>query len=279
MRQLIPKSVIAVCSRQLSNRFSHTSINRIFYQANAPDGPPAAAANKIDKVMLWLEETNKNLSIENPLDVLGGVLQEFMEVAPVENSWYAPNQGSSAAQDREQIVDVLAKYHLVYQTGGKIISTDPSVVGPASRTLMELIKSHDVASINREFERAIDTVEAHPRDAVLAASNILESICKVFIEEKDLEMPTKQDLKNLFNVIRFELGMDPATVEDEDLKRIITGLLSVVDGVASLRTHAGAAHGAGRRVYKLLPRHARLAVHSAHTVAAYILEAWDQKKQ
>jgi hypothetical protein len=73
------------------------------------------------------------------------------------------------------------------------------------------------------------------------------------------------------------LGFDPSLVEDQDLQMILTGLISVVDGIGALRTHASSAHGAGRKTYRLEPRHARLAVHSAHTVALFILESWSKK--
>ncbi|MFW2124367.1 abortive infection family protein [Acinetobacter ursingii] len=111
---------------------------------------------------------------------------------------------------------------------------------------------------------------------VSAASNILESICKVYITENNLVMPNKKDLKNLFDVVRKSLKIQRESIEDEDLLRIISGIISVVDGIASLRTHTSSAHGAGIKQYNLKPRHARLAIHSAHTIGLYILESWKE---
>jgi hypothetical protein len=67
-------------------------------------------------------------------------------------------------------------------------------------------------------------------------------------------------------------------VEDNDLRKILTGLNSIVDGIGALRTHAGSAHGRGVMKYKIQPRHARLAVHAAHTLTVFLLESWDNKK-
>ena len=120
-------------------------------------------------------------------------------------------------------------------------------------------------------------MDSSPREAVSAASNILESICRVYIEENQLNMPNKKDLKNLFDVVRKSLNINREAVEDEDLKRIISGIISVVDGIASLRTHSSSAHGAGIKQYNLRPRHARLAIHSAHTIGLFILESWKEK--
>jgi hypothetical protein len=90
-------------------------------------------------------------------------------------------------------------------------------------------------------------------------------------------MPAKLDLKPVWTVVRRDLGFDPGAVEDQDLQVIITGLFAVVDGIGALRTHASSAHGAGKKQYKLEPRHARLAVHSAHTVTLFILESWAKR--
>ena len=59
---------------------------------------------------------------------------------------------------------------------------------------------------------------------------------------------------------------------------MLSGILSVVDGIGALRTHASSAHGEGRKLYKLKPRHARLAIHSAHTLALFVLETWDENR-
>jgi hypothetical protein len=78
--------------------------------------------------------------------------------------------------------------------------------------------------------------------------------------------------------VRKHLGFDPSTVEDQDLQQILSGLISITEGIGALRTHASSAHGAGKMSYKIEPRHARLAVHSAHTVALFILESWRKKR-
>ncbi len=74
------------------------------------------------------------------------------------------------------------------------------------------------------------------------------------------------------------LGLDTGAVADDDMMRVLSGLASVVDGVGALRTHVSTAHGRGRSSYELRPRHARLAVHAAHTLAIFVLETWDSRK-
>ena len=45
------------------------------------------------------------------------------------------------------------------------------------------------------------------------------------------------------------------------------------------RRAPGSAHGRGRRAYRLQARHARLAVHASHTLVAFFIETWDERKR
>ena len=161
-----------------------------------------------------------------------------------------------------------------YVQGGKIVGaySVPAI------SLEQHIRKRNIESVNLEFDRAISNIESNPREAISAVCNILESIFKVYIEEERLEMPKKKDLKPTWAVVRDSLNFDPRKIEDRDLKEILGGIAGIVSGVGALRTHASSAHGAGKKVYKVEPRHARLAVHSAHTVALFVMESWEKRK-
>lgn len=266
-RRPIPAAVLSVCAEIAANRETHATLDSLFTYAGAPGEPPPGS--KPAKAQAWLRTTNKDESVK-PLDVLGRLIENYMEV-PLDpgDTW-----DQDRLKDRERIAKVLAQCELQYIKGGKVVGS----LGAVSRTLEEFIKDRDLVSIDAEFNRALSNVEANPREAVSAASNILESVCKVYIAEEGLEAPAKQDLKPVWSIVRKHLGFDPSTVEDQDLQQILSGLISITEGIGALRTHASSAHGAGETSYKLEPRHARLAVHSAHTVALFILESWRKKK-
>lgn len=243
--------------------------------AEASGEPPEGT--KHFKAQEWLRHTNK--VHPEPLSVLGKIICSYLE-DPVMATDYRPpewtredEQTPKKRANVRKIEAVLAKNGLQYRLGGVITSGGMA----PSKTLGELIKGRDMPAIHREFDRAMETVESKPRDAVSAASNILESIFKIYIEDNNLKMPDKQDLQPVFKVVRADLGLEPGNVEDQDLQRIISGIFSIVDGIGALRTHAGSAHSEGRKSYKLEPRHARLAVNSAHTIATFVMETWDKK--
>jgi hypothetical protein len=269
MRRLIPTPLIALISDVVSNWETHATLDSLFLYAGAPGEPPAGS--KQVKALDWLRQVNTDVSIVDPLAVIGKIIEGYIEqiLDPKDLSY------DLAIKRNTRIQDALERFNLQYASGGKIISA----LAAPSRTLAEMIRGRDLASINLEFERAYDNIEHNPREAVSAACNILESICKIYIGDESLEMPSKQDLQPVWSVVRKDLGFDPSEVADRDLQEILSGLLAVVSGVGALRTHASSAHGSGRKAYKIEPRHARLAAHAAHTIALFILESWDKKRK
>lgn len=273
MRKEIPAPIIAVLSENMPSLETHASLDNLFSYAEAPGEPPEGS--KPVKVQSWLRRANKES--EFPLVVLGRIIECYMELPDAEDtasSWFGAPSVDVKKEFKAKLEAILSRCNLTYITGG-IISDGSSA---PSRSLAELIKGRDIPSIDAEFNRALANVNSEPREAVSAACNILESIFKTYIADEKLDMPQKQDIQNVWKVVRADLGFDPAALEDDDLKKVLSGVLSVVDGIGAFRTHASSAHGQGRKIYNLKPRHARLAIHSAHTIALFVLETWDERK-
>jgi hypothetical protein len=190
----------------------------------------------------------------------------------VDNSYRTEDQEAG----RKKIRAVLARYRLSYHTGGLVLGAANAL---PTKSLTEVLKDRDLFEVDKEFERSLAHVQSDPPASVAAACSILESLFKVYIGDNGLEMPNDQSLKPLWKTASKHLGFDPSVVEDEDLKKILSGMTSVVDGIRSLRTHRSTAHGQGRRPYRIQSRHARLAIHASHTLVTFVLETWDERKR
>ncbi len=273
MKKQIPAPIIAVLADNLPKLETHAGLDNLFLHADAPGDPPEGS--KPVKTQTWLRRINKES--ESPLSVLGKLIECYMEIPEQEEeesvSWGRP-MPNPEKQFKEKLISIFDQCNLQYISGGYI--SDGS--SAPSKSLQELIKGRNIPAIEAEFNRALASVNSEPREAVSAACNILESMFKVYIADEHLDMPHKQDLQNVWKVVRGDLGFDPGSIEDDDLKKILSGILSVVDGIGAFRTHASSAHGQGRKLYNIKPRHARLAIHSAHTIAFFVLETWDEKK-
>ena len=108
----------------------------------------------------------------------------------------APTVGEYRRERKAKVEAALARCELHYVKGGFVAGA----LGPASKTLNDLIRGRSIDALEDEFTRALRNVEANPREAVSAGSNILESVCKIYIQDRGLEMPAKQDLPGVWAV-------------------------------------------------------------------------------
>lgn len=266
MKSTIPAPLIALTAEFASEYETHATLDGLFTYAGASGDPPVGS--KHAKALEWLRVTNKDIDNE-PLRVLGKILEGYIDGELDSHRW-----GHEILEKfRARISSALDQSGLLYVRGGLISSK----LATPTRALADFIRDRDLESVDLEFDRAVRNCASSPREATSAASNILEVVCKIIIHDENLPLPAKQDLQSVFSVARKHLGLDPSKVEDQDLQQIISGLLSVAHGIGSLRTHASSAHGAGKNSYKLEARHARLAVHSSHTLALFLLESWVRK--
>lgn len=267
-RSTIPNSVIGAVAEVLGDYYySHSRLNTLFMENGAPGDPPEG--NCVNKCLSWLKRCNKDYDVQ-PLEVLGGVIQEFMDKEFGE--W---SKGEKWNSEKERIKKALGRNGLSYQTNGHVFKGG---LAPTSRSLSEIFRSGDYSAIEAEFERAISTVETDPASGITAASSLIEALCKTYIHEKRLSLPNKQNIQNLWIVVRNDLGLDPRILEQADQKKILSGLSSIVDGVGSLRTHIGSAHGRGPDSKAAKVREAKLAINASHTLTLFVLDLWQSEK-
>lgn len=276
-KMTLPVAVCAVVNEILSG--SHATLDELFRRAGAPGDPPAFS--HATKWKNWLLRAGKDPDTD-ALQVLGRVLEEFMEVEPAEDqsgiiSWFGsdfPSARSLWQAKKQRLENVLRKYGFRYLKGGRIVQTD---VAPASEALAQAIREHDFDTIDVEFRRAVDAAKDDPGAAITAGCALLEALYKIYLEEKGIELPSKETIKPLWGLVQKELGLDPKDQTDMDIQRILSGMTSVVDGIGALRTHAGSAHGGGKLRYRVKARHARLLINSAHTMALFLIETWKDR--
>jgi hypothetical protein len=268
----IPHPIIGFVADIFGKYYTHTQINNLFLRADAPGVAPNG--NKTDKCQEWLIRCNKEG--KDGLQLLGAVLEDFMEkILDSEDIFGTPNPNTENWQnDHTKVREVLMKHGFVYSSGGKIYSTGASVT---AITLEQILKNRDLHAIELEFKRAMENITIDQPASLTAACAIIESTCKLYIDEKGLTPPKECSIKPLWVAVAGDLGFDASRVEDNDLRKILTGLSSIIDGIGALRTHAGSAHGRGAMRYKIQPRHARLAVHAAHTLTVFLIESWENK--
>jgi hypothetical protein len=117
-----------------------------------------------------------------------------------------------------------------------------------------------------------------PADAILAARELVESVCHVVIEDFGEQAPKNPSLGQLYGQVADLLGLRADAIEgDSDAskaaKQVVQGLMSIAVGMGELRTRVGRGHGR-TSASSARQRHAELASNAAGTLALFVLDTW-----
>lgn len=174
--------------------------------------------------------------------------------------------------------------YILENSSGRVQLKLKNKTSSSANALAAAIIVIDFDTVKADLDRALDSIEADPEDAVTSACSILESVCRSILVELEIPFPSKKDISSLYKALRAPLGLSPehkSNVRDEiadDVLQILAGISTTISGIGSLRTHAGDAHGRERGRVKLIDaRIARLAIHVASAEALFLIETWQLK--
>jgi hypothetical protein len=133
------------------------------------------------------------------------------------------------------------------------------------------------ASVYQDWQKALERVQSDPEGAITSARTLVETVCKYILEEQGLSYKSDGDLPKLYKQTASTLNLSPDQHGEEIFKQILGGCTSVVNGLAGLRNEFGDAHGKGKKYVKPKPRHAKLAVSLAGTLATFLIETYEER--
>ncbi|GGW99918.1 abortive infection family protein [Salegentibacter mishustinae] len=127
------------------------------------------------------------------------------------------------------------------------------------------------------------SIENSPHIAIGLAKELIETCCKSIFEERKIKYEKSWDLPKLMKETTKLLKLTPEDISDEvkaakSIKQILGSLSSVVQGIGEIRNEYGSGHGKDGRFKGLQPRHAKLAVGAASTLAIYLLETHELRQ-
>jgi len=144
---------------------------------------------------------------------------------------------------------------------------------PVAKQLLGM-DEHIAAEIAR-MERDVNGND--PASAIGTAKNLVEACCKTILKERNAGESNKEDIPGLVKSICKVLSLTPDDIPNtakaaDTIKRLLSNLATVVQGLAELRNNYGAGHGKAAGTKGLQPRHARLAVGAASTLAVFLFQ-------
>jgi hypothetical protein len=136
----------------------------------------------------------------------------------------------------------------------------------------------DASHIHHIWQKALARRIDDPDGAITAARTLLESVCKLILDESDIEYENDSRLPRLYSLVASRLRLAPSMHTEKVFKQILSGCHSVVDGLGSIRNSLSDAHGQGKLPVRPAPRHAELVVNLAGAVALFLAATWTSAK-
>jgi len=140
----------------------------------------------------------------------------------------------------------------------------------------------DLPGLQLQIDRIVASIDTDPAHAIGTAKEMIETTCKSILAARGESYSKNADVPNLVKQTRKVLKLLPEDVPDsargaETIRQLMSQLGSIAQNVAELRSLYGTGHGKEGKARGLQPRHARLVVGSAATLATFLLETHENQ--
>ena len=154
---------------------------------------------------------------------------------------------------------------------------------PSLEPLKEQAKQLDANYLAEQIRRLEASVETDPALAIGTAKELIETCCKTILAERGKTVAGTPDMPTLTKETLKELKLVPDGVPDsargsDVIKRLLSNLGTIGNGLAELRGLYGTGHGKHGKSSGLSPRHAKLAVGAAATLTTFLFETHKETK-
>ncbi len=155
---------------------------------------------------------------------------------------------------------------------------------PGLHQIKNVAVAFDANHLADQIRRMEKSVEDDPPLALGTAKELLETCCKTILRERGKPVTGSPDMPALLKGAMKELNLVPESVPEharggDIIKRLLSNLGSICQCMAELRNLYGTGHGKDGRTESIKPRHARLAVGTATTLATFLFETHREQKQ
>src|SRR5437762_13771247 len=136
--------------------------------------------------------------------------------------------------------------------------------------------------VAQQITRMETALENDPALAIGTAKELVETCCKTILFDRKVPFDKAADLPTLVKAASKALALTPDDIPDKSkaaatIKRLLSNLGNITVGIAELRNSYGTGHGKDGRARGLQPRHARLAVGAATTLAQFLIETHEAR--
>lgn len=263
---IFSKPIIARIKDSVAELYSHTKLQTLFdtYDFKQSNASPQNKVGRISGYLVHLSWDSKNTS---------KLLELLIEV-------YLTNQHLLELDEQSNVIHAMKSLNKAMKDAG--FAWNGKDFGVLYHSKIEASGLLSPKTIQQEIERAKSNIEKDPADAITAAKAIIESTCKYVLSEYKKTWGSTASPSELVTLALSVLNLDIKTMPEDsvgadEIKKALRSLVSSAQAVNELRKLWGEAHGKSPNHHEPKPKHARLALGAAETVATYLLESYAER--
>lgn len=155
-------------------------------------------------------------------------------------------------------------------------------VTPGVEAARTTLGGTDPGYLFQQITRMEAAVGNDPALAIGTAKELIETCCKTILGERQITFSKSAEIPELVKLTVKALQLAPSDIPDaakaaDTIKRLLSNLGTIAQGLAELRNQYGTGHGKAAKSKGLGSRHAKLAVGAASTLAVFLAETHNEK--
>ena len=164
----------------------------------------------------------------------------------------------------------------------RLLSYQDTATGYFSEPAQNLSSYFDSSYIDKQISIMLSMIKESPTDSIGKAKELLESCFKHILDRENIEYSNSDSIsslqKKVFKLLNLDMSHNISARNNDDVKRVLSGLNQIVGGINNLRNDKGDGHGKGIAFKELPSRYATLVVNSSITIINFIWDTYSERK-
>lgn len=266
-RQVFREYMVGWVLREISDEFDAARIDCDLAYQPGVSGQRRTLIEQYYHTVDWADGSH----VKRVLQVFENVLHQAEKL--VEEPAYSEELTKERKKEVTKLIYFLNKDGFQW-IDGRIVA---GVGVPLLDSIKETATIFDAKHMADQIRRMESAVETDPSLAIGTAKELIETCCKTILAERGKPVIGIPNIPTLTKETLKELKLVPEGIPDEVrgsdvIKRLLSNLGTIGNNLAELRTLYGTGHGKHGKASGLTPRHAKLAVGAAVTLATFLFE-------
>jgi hypothetical protein len=264
-RQAFRENMVAWVLRQISDAFDAARIGCDLQYTPNVTGQRRTLVEQYYHTVDWTDATQ----VRQVLEVYETVLQRQESIL----QGISDNDGRYAREELKKLVWHLEKDGFKWVSGSIVASSGAPYLSEIKKAAVVF----DARHLTDQIRRMEESVEKDPDLAIGTAKELVETTCKTILAARGKTIAGNPDMSTLTKETLKVLKLVPEGIPDaargaDVIKRVLSNLGAIGNGLSELRGLYGTGHGKHGAAVGLRARHARLAVGSAAILATFLFE-------